>query len=110
MTSERRADRRYRAGPGACLIRVVSGEGLELGRAAPEDVSAGGDLLLSPGLGPPGDAAVLEALPPHPLAGRHLPFRVLRYVELTDGGHLLAGMFDPRLCDEEARALAGGDG
>jgi hypothetical protein len=38
---------------------------------------------------------------------RPLPFRVLRCVELADGGHLLAGMFDPRLADQEARALAG---
>ena len=106
MLPERRAHPRYRAGPGACLFRVVSPGGLPLGRAAPEDVSAGGALLLSPRLGPPGEAVVLEVLPPHPLAGR-LGFHVVRWVELADGGHLLAGMFDPRLAEQEARALAG---
>jgi hypothetical protein len=84
----------------------VSPAGLPLGRAAPEDVSAGGALLLSPRLGPPGAAVVLEVLPPHPLAGRGLPFRVLCYVDLADGGHLLAGMFDPRLSDDEASLIA----
>jgi hypothetical protein len=29
-------------------------------------------------------------------------------VDLADGGHLLAGTFDPRLAEQEARALAGG--
>jgi hypothetical protein len=89
------------------LFRVVSPAGLALGRAAPEDVSAGGALLLSPRLAPPGGAVVLEVLPPHHLAGRRLPFRVLRWVELADGGHVLTGMFDPRLAEQEVRALAG---
>src|SRR5262249_52269030 len=107
MLPDRRAQPRYRAGPGACLFSVLSAQGEVLGRAVPADISRGGALLLSPGLAPPGEVVVLEALPPHPLAGRCLPFRVLRYVDLADGGHLLAGIFDPRLCDEEARSLAG---
>ena len=107
MLPERRAHRRYRTGPGACLFRVASPGGLPLGRAAPEGVSAGGALLLSPHLLPVGEAVVLEVLLPHPLAGRLLPFRVLRCVELADGGHLLAGLFHPRLAEREARALAG---
>ena len=107
QTGERRRHPRHRAGPGACLFRVASPGGLPLGRATPEDVSAGSALLLSPRLAPPGGAVVLEVLPPHPLAGRRLPFRVLRCEELADGGHLLAGMFDPRLAEQEARALAG---
>jgi hypothetical protein len=106
-TDERRGHPRYRAGPGACLFRVVSPAGLELGRAAPEDVSAGGALLLSPHLLPVGEAVVLEVLPSHPLASRRLGFRVLRCVDLADGGHLLAGLFAPRLPDPEAAALAG---
>jgi hypothetical protein len=108
MLTDRRARPRHRAGPGACLFRVVSPAGLALGRAAPEAVSAGGALLLSPRLGPPGEAVMLEALPPHPLAGRGLPFRVLRWVGLADGGHLLAGRFEPPLSDQEARRLAEG--
>ena len=108
LTEERRGHPRYRAGPGACLFRVLSPQGEVLGRAAPEGVSAGGALLLSPHLLPVGGAVVLEVLPPHPLAGRSLGFRVLRCVELADGGHLLAGTFVPTLSDEEVRGLAGG--
>jgi CheY-like chemotaxis protein len=107
VSPERRAYPRYRAGAGACLFHVLYARGEVLGRAVPKDVSAGGALLLSPRLGPPGAAVVLEALPPHPLAGRCLPFRGVRYRDLADGGYLLAGTFVPPLSDEEARALAG---
>ena len=107
MLPERRAHRRYPAGPGASLFRVVSQAGLPLARATPDDVSSGGALLLSLRLLPVGAAVVLEVLPSHPLAARRLDFRVVRCVDMTDGVHLLAGMFDPRLADEEARALAG---
>jgi hypothetical protein len=106
MLPERRAhQRRWVGRPHA--IDLLSLLGPLLCHAVAEDVSAGGALLLSPRLGPPGEAVVLEVLPPHPLAGRRLPFRVLRCAELADGGHLLAGMFDSRLADQEARALAG---
>jgi hypothetical protein len=49
---------------------------------------------------------LLQPEPPHPLSARLLPFRVLRG-QAGAGGHLLAGMFVPRLSDGEARSLAG---
>ena len=70
MTTERRAHPRYQAGPGACLFRVVSAGGSWLGDAAPEDVSAGGALFSASCPQPTGQEILLEAQPPHPLAGR----------------------------------------
>ena len=107
MTTERRADPRQRvANP--YLVHVLSPDGRLLGIAVPEEVSAGGALLLGSRPWPPGTALALEPQRPHPLAGRPLGFRVTRCEPLPGGGYAVAGVFAPRLDDQDVQALAGG--
>jgi hypothetical protein len=107
MTEERRADSRYLGVPGRWLMRLVSADGTaRLGLATPENVSAGGALLVASVALPAGDSVLVEPERPHPLQGRLLAFRVLGCQERAEGGYLLTGAFDPPLSDQEARALA----
>jgi hypothetical protein len=83
----------------------VAPDGAMLALGVLDDVSAGGVRLLTARPCPLGPA-MLEPLPPHPLAGRKFPFKVERSAALPGGCALVGGPFTPPITDGEARALA----
>jgi hypothetical protein len=74
--------------------------------ATVEDVSPGGIRLITARAYPLDRPLLLVPQPPHPLAGRRLPFLPQRCEALLDG-HLLAGAFTQPLTENEVRALSG---
>jgi hypothetical protein len=102
--TERRATPRHAALPGR-LFHVLAPDGTTLAHGVLEDASAGGVRILVARPCPLGPA-VLEPMPPHPLAGRQFPFRAVRSGPVGGGGAHVAGPFDPPISDAEARALA----
>ena len=107
MTTERRARPRLRVAR-PYHLSVHAPDGKHLGIASLEEVSAGGARLLAGRPWPPGERLALEPGPPHPLAGRRLPFRVTRCEAVPGDGHRVAASFPAALPDEDVHALAGG--